>query len=72
MKKLRIAPDMSMNEQKARMIVNHTIDYVKDEESLRKWLLDQVTGVIIDDMVITYAWLTYGAALEYFKEATEK
>lgn len=70
MKKLRITPDMTMNEQKTRMIINHTIDHVKDEESLRKWLLDQVTGVIIDDMVITYAWLAYDAALRYFKEAT--
>lgn len=70
MKKLTITSDMSMNEQKARMIINHTIENVTSEDQLRKWLLDQVTGLIIDGMVLTYPWLAYNAALEYFREAT--
>lgn len=72
MKKLAINETMTMNEQRARMIVNHTIENVTNEEQLRKWLLDQVTGLVIDGMVLTYAWLSYGAAVAYFNEATER
>lgn len=71
MKKLNITKTMSPEEQKARMLVNHTIENIKDENSLRNWLLDQVTGVVIDDMVITYPWLAYGEALKYYEEATK-
>lgn len=70
MKKLVITDKMSMNEQKARMIVNHTIENVTSEDQLKNWLLDQVTGLVIDGMVLTYAWLTYDAAVKYFNEAT--
>lgn len=70
MEKLTINETMSLNEQRARMLVNHTIENVTSEEQLRKWLLDQVTGLIIDGMVLTYAWLSYGAAVAYFNEAT--
>lgn len=72
MKKLTITSEMSLNEQKARMLVNHTIENVKDENQLKNWLLDQVTGVVIDGMVITYAWLAYGEAIKYYREATEQ
>lgn len=71
MKKLTITSEMSANEQRARIMINHTLDYIKDENNLKNWLLDQVTGVIIDGMVITYPWLAYGAALDYFKEITQ-
>ena len=70
MRKLLINDKMSLDEQKARMIVNHTIENITSEDQLRKWLLDQVTGLIVDDMVLTYPWLAYGAALDYFNEAT--
>jgi hypothetical protein len=70
MKKLAITNQMSMNEQRARMIVNHTIENVTSEDQLKNWLLDQVTGLVIDDMVLTYAWLSYDAAIAYFNEAT--
>ena len=70
MKKLEITSKMSMNEQRARMIVNHTIESVTSENQLKNWLLDQVTGLVIDGMVLTYAWLSYGAAVAYFNEAT--
>lgn len=70
MKKLTITNKMSMDEQRARMIINDTIAKVKNENDLRKWLLDQVTGVEIDGITYTYAWLTYERALGYFEEAT--
>lgn len=71
MKKLIITDKMSLNEQKARMIINHTIDYMKDENAFKNWLIDQVTGVVIDGTVLTYPWLAYGAALDYYSEATK-
>lgn len=71
MKKLAITDRMSATEQRARIIINQTIEAVKDENALKNWLIEQVTGVEIDGMKITYPWLTYEQALAYFDEATK-
>ena len=70
MKKLVITNEMSTNERKARMLINHTMDYIKEKNEFKNWLIDQTTGVIKDGMVITYPWLSYEAVLNYYKEAT--
>lgn len=70
MKKLAITNEMSVNEQKTRLMINHTIERVSNENQLKNWLIEQVTGVEIDGVTITYKWLTYEQALGYFREAT--
>ena len=71
MKKLVITKEMNMKERKARMIVNDTIEHVKSTNELKNWLLNQVTGLVVDGMTITFPWLTYEQALGYFNEATK-
>lgn len=59
-----------MTEQRARIIINHTIESVKSANELKNWLIEQVTGVEIDGTVYTYPWLSYEQAVRYFNEAT--
>lgn len=61
---------MSMNEQRTRIMINDTIERVRNANELKNWLIEQVTGVVIDGVVITYKWLSYEQAVRYFNEAT--
>ena len=70
MKKLTITNKMNLEEQRTRLIINDTMKYIKNENDMRIWLLQQVTGLVVDGMVLTNAWLSYDAALNYYKEIT--
>ena len=69
MKKLTITNKMSMKEQRTRISINHVIEKVDNADRLRKWLLDQVTGVEIDGVIYTFPCMTYEEAMRYYREA---